>query len=74
MLLWLGVTAHPSAEWIAHQLTEAYAWAQTPRYIIRDRDGAYGDVLMRRLAGAPFLLGRDDVRRSNWGVSSNNTK
>ena len=24
-LLWLGVTAHPSAEWIALQLTEAYA-------------------------------------------------
>jgi hypothetical protein len=39
-LLWLGVTAHPSAEWIAHQLTEAYGWQQAPRYIIRDRDRA----------------------------------
>src|SRR3979409_891121 len=29
---------------MARQLTEAYAWAQTPRYIIRDRDGAYGGV------------------------------
>jgi hypothetical protein len=37
-LLWLGVTAHPSAEWIARQLTEAYGWQQAPRYIIRDRD------------------------------------
>jgi hypothetical protein len=25
-ILWLGVTAHPSAEWIAGQLTEAFGW------------------------------------------------
>src|SRR5712672_2206750 len=36
-LLWLGVAAHPSAEWIALQLTEGYGWQQAPRYIIRDR-------------------------------------
>ena len=34
-LLWLGVTARPSAHWIARQLTEAYGWQQTPRYIVR---------------------------------------
>ena len=28
--LWLGVTARPSAHWIARQLTEAYGWRQTP--------------------------------------------
>jgi hypothetical protein len=48
-LLWLGVTAHPSAEWIARQLTEACGWSEPPRYIIRDRDGAYGEVFIRRL-------------------------
>jgi transposase InsO family protein len=48
-IVWFGVTAHPNAEWIARQITKAYAWAHTPRYIIRDRDGAYGDVLIRRL-------------------------
>jgi hypothetical protein len=37
-LVWLGVSSHPSAEWIARQLTEAYGWQQAPRYIIRDRD------------------------------------
>jgi hypothetical protein len=41
-ILWLGVTAHPSAEWIARQLTEACGWSEPPQYIIRDRDGAYG--------------------------------
>src|SRR5712691_8799359 len=25
-ILWLGATAHPTAEWIAHQLTEACGW------------------------------------------------
>jgi transposase InsO family protein len=48
-LLWLGVTAHPSAEWIARQLTEACGWSEPPRYIIRDRDGAYGDAFIRHL-------------------------
>src|SRR5262249_61768060 len=40
-LLWLGVTARPSAHWIARQLTEAYGWQETPRYIVRDRDCVY---------------------------------
>jgi hypothetical protein len=65
VLLWIGVTEHPSAEWIARQLTEAYAWAQTPRYIIRDRDGAYGDVLMRRLR-AMGIRDRPIAPRSPW--------
>jgi len=43
-LLWLGVTAHPTAEWIARQPTEACGWSEPPRYIIRDRDGAYGEA------------------------------
>ena len=40
-ILWFGVTAHPTAEWIANQLTEACGWEQIPRYLIRDRDRAY---------------------------------
>jgi hypothetical protein len=37
-ILWFGVTAHPTAEWIANQITEACGWEQAPRYVIRDRD------------------------------------
>src|SRR3954451_16011472 len=43
-VLWFGVTAHPTAEWIANQITQACGWKQAPRYLIRDRDGACGEV------------------------------
>jgi hypothetical protein len=48
-ILWFGVTAHLTAEWIANQVTEACGWEQAPRYLLRDRDGAYGEVFIRRL-------------------------
>jgi hypothetical protein len=31
--------AHPTAEWIAQQITEAFPWTEIPRYLIRGRDG-----------------------------------
>lgn len=48
-VLWVGVTAHPTAEWIANQLTQAIGWEPAPRYLIRDRDAAYGEVFVRRV-------------------------
>ena len=48
-LVWVNVTTHPTAEWIARQLTEAFPWNETPRYLIRDRDRIYGTVVTRRL-------------------------
>ena len=48
-LVWISVTAHPTAEWIARQITEAFPWNEAPRYLIRDRDRIYGSVVMRRL-------------------------
>ena len=33
-LLWLGVTAHPSTEWLARQLTEAYGWQCAPNPLV----------------------------------------
>ena len=64
-LLWLAVTAHPSAAWIARQLTEAYGWQQTPRYIIRDRDCVYGGVFRHRLR-AMGIRDRPIAPRSPW--------
>ena len=43
-LIWINVTANPTAEWIARQITEAFPWDEAPRYLIRDRDRIYGAV------------------------------
>jgi transposase InsO family protein len=48
-ILWVAATAHPTAEWIANQLTQACGWEQIPRYLIRDRDSAYGEIFIRRV-------------------------
>jgi hypothetical protein len=49
-LLWIDVTANPTADWIARQITEAFPWEQAPRYLIRDRDASYGRGVTRRVA------------------------
>ena len=33
-LVWINVTPSPTAEWIAHQITEAFPWNEAPRYLI----------------------------------------
>jgi hypothetical protein len=48
-LVWINVTANPTAEWVARQITEAFPWNEAPRYMIRDRDRIYGAVVTRRL-------------------------
>ena len=49
-LLWFDVTRHPTAEWLARQMTEAFPWASTPAYLIRDNDRAYGQAFITRVA------------------------
>jgi putative transposase len=39
----VAVTEYPTAEWVAHQLLEAFPWDSAPRYLLRDRDGSYGE-------------------------------
>jgi transposase InsO family protein len=48
-LVWISVTAHPTAEWVARQITEAFPWNEAPRYMIRDRDLIFGTIVTRRL-------------------------
>jgi transposase InsO family protein len=64
-LVWINVTAHPTAEWIARQITEAFPWDEAPRYLIRDRDTSYGVAVTRRLR-AMGIRDRPISPRSPW--------
>jgi transposase InsO family protein len=64
-LVWINVTANPTADWIARQITEAFPWEQAPQYLIRDRDTSYGHAVTRRLA-AIGIRDRPSARRSPW--------
>ena len=64
-MLWLGVTAHPTAEWIANQLTQAIGWEKPPRYLLRDRDAVYGEVFARRVRSLG-IRDRPTSPRSPW--------
>jgi transposase InsO family protein len=49
-LLWIEVARHPTAAWLARQITEAFPWASAPVYLVRDNDQAYGQVFTSRVA------------------------
>jgi putative transposase len=46
-----NVTAHPTSEWTAQQIAEAFPWDTAPRYLLHDRDRIYGDVFRQRARG-----------------------
>src|SRR5262245_5571341 len=48
-LLGFAVTEHPTAEWLARQITEAFPWDTAPKYLIRDNDRAFGGVFKARV-------------------------
>ena len=60
-----NVTEHPTAQWTAQQLVEAFPFDTPPRYLLRDRDGIYGEIVQRRIKS----LGIENVvtaPRSPW--------
>src|SRR5258708_17288711 len=48
-LVWIDATPHPTAEWVARQITEVFPWNEAPRYLIRDRDQVHGAAVRHRL-------------------------
>jgi putative transposase len=48
-ILHFAVTAHPTAEWTAHQLREAFPWDTAPRYLLRDRDRIFGQAFVEQV-------------------------
>ena len=67
-LIWFAVTRHPTAEWLAQQIVEAFPWDTAPRYLIRDNDGAYGQAyligtLRRDCLDHVLMFGERHLRR-----------
>ena len=48
-ILHFAVTQHPTAEWTAHQLREAFPWDMAPRFLLRDRDRIFGQEFVQQL-------------------------
>jgi putative transposase len=64
-VLSFGVTEHPTAEWTAQQMVEAFSERDAKHYLIRDRDSIYGCEFRRCIQS----LGMKEVvaaPRSPW--------
>jgi transposase InsO family protein len=60
-----NVTAHPTADWVAQQLREAFPFDQAPQYLLRDRDRIFGSNFTKQVQE----MGIDEVLsapRSPW--------
>jgi putative transposase len=60
-----NVTEHPTAEWTAQQMVEAFPWDEAPRYLLRDRDSIYGEYFQQHVK----KMGIEEVKiapRSPW--------
>ena len=64
-IVYFNVTAHPTAEWTAQQLREAFPFDQAPQYLLRDRDRIFGAEFSQQVAdlGTEEVLG---APRSPW--------
>ena len=60
-----NVTANPYAQWTAQQVINAFPYQEAPRFLLRDRDGIYGDYFTKRIES----MGIEEVPiapRSPW--------
>src|SRR5437588_11498967 len=64
-ILWVKATVHPTVDWIANQLTQACGREKIARYLIRDRDRAYGEIFVRRVRSIG-IRDRPTSARSPW--------
>jgi transposase InsO family protein len=44
-------TDHPYAQWAAQQIINAFPYEESPRFLLRDRDGIYGEYFKTRVKG-----------------------
>ncbi len=50
-LVFANVTVNPTAEWLGQQVVNAFPWDTAPKFLVRDRDKAYGFEFSRRTKG-----------------------
>jgi len=64
-ILHFAVTPHPTAEWTAQQMREAFPWDTVPRYLLRDRDRIFGQefAMQVKMMGIKQVL---SAPRSPW--------
>ena len=58
-------TEHPTAQWAAQQIIEAFPFDEVPRYLLRDRDDIFGACFRQRVRN----MGIEEVviaPRSPW--------
>ena len=64
-IMYFNMSEHPTAQWTAQQIMKAFPFDTAPRYLLRDRDGIYGEIVRRRIKS----LGIEEVvtaPRSPW--------
>ena len=64
-IMHFAVTPHPTAEWTAQQLREAFPWDTAPRFLLRDRDRIFGQEFVEQVQA----MGIEEVLstpRSPW--------
>jgi putative transposase len=64
-ILHFNTTAHPTSEWIVHQLREAFPLSCAHRYVVLDRDAKFGGDVVEFLKASGIKPIRTSVR-SPW--------
>ena len=62
-----NVTEHPSSQWTAQQIVEAFPWETAPRYLLRDRDKVYGTEFRKRVRS----LDIEEILTAPWSPWQN---
>jgi putative transposase len=79
-LVHVNITEHPTTEWTAQQVIEAFPWDKAPRSLLRDRDRIYSTSFRQRVRYmgiedvmiAPGVRGKIPPSNGSSGVSAAN--
>lgn len=61
-----AVTSNPTLSWVKQQVREATAWDETPRFLIHDNDGIFGQY--RSPKHRPYRCALDDWLDNALGI------